>query len=391
LVIKWSNEEKQYCFNLYKNTNLTLREITVKVNERFKNNRTVKAIDNKLKEIIRDRGKNEYTPEEDKYILEHWNDNINDIARHLGRSYNSTVSRKRQLAVNKNDNTLIFKNQKEIKDNYDDIWELVNKLQDAKKIRDPHQEILNIEVKGDAKYIAITFLSDLHVGSYYTDHRTLKKHLELIENTPNLFVVLLGDLIDNFVIERELTNEQLISNSLQVELVSDVIKKLQNKLIALVTGDHEEFTYRVAGLGLSEEWSKFLKVPHLGFGGRIILKFGNEKYVIAVRHRTRYYSALNITHAIKRMHDLGYPFDIGVSGHRHHTAIEQVKRQGEHKVFIACGSYQIGGRWAYLRGYEKGDRSAPIVIISKDEKIMIPFKDIEVGIKALKALNKKTE
>jgi len=386
---KWSQEEKDECFRLYRETNYSFREIADALNKKFNNDRTWKSIDNMLRYIVRDRNHNEYSSQEDKFILEHWDMPVKDIARRLGRTYYSVASRRRTLASKLDDNVLIFDDKKEIVQDYDDIWELVNKLQEAKKIRDPQQEKLNVEVKGKNKFIGITFLSDLHIGSYYTDHKTLKKHIELIQNTPNLFAILLGDLLDNFVIEWELTAEQLVSNTLQIKLVSDVIKKLQDKLLAIVAGDHEEFTYRVAGIGLSEEWSQFLNVPHLGFGGRIILKFGDIDYTIAVRHRSRYFSSINLTHAVKKMHDLSYPFDIGVLGHRHHTSIEQTKRQGEHKVFIACGSYQTSGRWASLRGYEKGDMTAPIVIISSDKKLMIPFKNIEDGIKVLEALNKE--
>ena len=81
-------------------------------------------------------------------------------------------------------------------------------------------------------------------------------------------------------------------------------------------------------------------------------------------------------------------FDFLISGHRHEAVIEQSRNFGRVQIFIQTGTYKITDPFAYELGYGFSYSDMPCFILNPFEKQIIPFWNIETGIKTVELLNK---
>jgi len=276
----------------------------------------------------------------------------------------------------------------------EELWNLAIERQRKLEKMDVRQKYATIEVSTPSRYIAIVFLSDLHVGSRYCDYARLKEDIELIASNPDVYAFLLGDLYDNFVIpDMKKTYDEIFTPSEQVELCLDVARKLGNSLLVLLAGDHDMFSVYMADYSIVREILSILDCVYLGFGGLVTLRINDRvEYRIAVAHRYRYNSTLNLTHTAKRYLEREYDADVSVIAHGHVADIEEAPMRGRYRIFIRTGTYKLYDRYLALKGYnEVWSVKIPVVIFNTREHEMLPFLDIRKAIKVLDALNRQGE
>jgi predicted phosphodiesterase len=195
-----------------------------------------------------------------------------------------------------------------------------NELFDKK----PVEAVKRVELPN--KKSAILFLSDVHLGSIYTDYAAIRDMWQWILTTENLYVVIVGDFIDNFAapVPKLLlagAESQLISPEVQRQLYKTYLLALQErgKILGAVLGNHEGF----AALDLWFDGQ--LKFPVETNRLYLWVTVGGQEYKIALVHRSRFNSIINPSHSSLRELHLNYPdADVVVTSHTHSPSVTKL-------------------------------------------------------------------
>jgi len=230
------------------------------------------------------------------------------------------------------------------------------------------------------KPIALTFLSDLHIGNPATDYESLLRDLKLIKENPSLYMAAGGDWEDNFLPgfrSAEAVVDQITKPQNQFLISEMIYKELGPKIIAKGPGNHDIREEAKTGVSPTFFIIKGKKIPWMKHGGLLKLTIGNTEYKILWKHKWRYNSSLNLFNAHRRMLETLYPLaDMVVMEHQHNPGMEKTHKYefdmaGE-KVFIRTGTYLRGD--AYSREFFKDGIGGPqTVILYPDKKKIVPF------------------
>ena len=234
----------------------------------------------------------------------------------------------------------------------------------------------------DYPYIIIQPISDLHIGAIGTDYNELVFLSDTLLKYDNLYAVILGDVADNFVNFRNMlaVHQQIISPEQQDELIESWIKEIKHKILFATWGNHEEFEEKASGRNIIK---RILKHNVVYFNGmaQAKIKVNDIEYGFAVTHKTRYYTAYNKTHGIKRMLREEFPeCDIGIAGDKHVPGYEEFVEAGRWKLALQLGTLKVDDGYSKRYFSYKTLSDMPCVVLNTKVKEFIPFRTIERAI-----------
>ena len=162
-------------------------------------------------------------------------------------------------------------------------------------------------------------IGDLHIGADTTLHREIAKIVKFCHDRPNIKLVWCGDYIDNFgkYSVGGGQHEQAISITKQKELAEWIAKYLKGKILGVIQGCHEEFSYRADGFDFGKYLANKADARYLGKQAILELEVGENTYRILVDHNERWSSTLNMCHGLKQTARFYKEFDLGIGAHRH--------------------------------------------------------------------------
>ena len=243
----------------------------------------------------------------------------------------------------------------------------------------------------------ILCIGDLHLGSKYTNYKALKEFIDFVKAETNVYVIINGDVIDNFdsgsgKLQKVGLDSQLASPSEQREIYRLLINELREKIIAINLGNHEGFSATDAFLNAANE----SKVA-LGLNRIVInLKFKDmwvedDKIVrseyrlkIAAIHKARFNSHLNPNHGNLRELHSHYPdADVIVTSHTHTPAI-QVRTYPQNEnlkklIFIQTGTFKScdDHSYKYFSPYESSMFAVQGLIVYPKKRITLPLYSLD--------------
>lgn len=127
--------------------------------------------------------------------------------------------------------------------------------------------------------IQIYVLSDMHIGDANADLPTLKKIIEHIKNTPNMYVILLGDILNTAL---KTSKSDIYSETLNVmdaqKLALQLLLPIKDKILAMTPGNHENRVWKEVGVDLSLWLAEKLEVQDRYRNNNIALtiQFGSD-------------------------------------------------------------------------------------------------------------------
>jgi len=276
----------------------------------------------------------------------------------------------------------------------EEILEVIKSLQDLREKLTIEQEEVSGHIETDCP-IGIVCMGDLHIGHMHTDYEKLYKHIKLVLDTPNSYVLLVGDLIENnnlaaTVQHQDLHTEDLIPTSMQKRLTEMLLHPLvlKRKIAAIVLGCHDERSKRSDDFDFCDYCAEVANVPYLGYGGKINLRVGQTDYSLVVRHKFPMQSRYNATHANKQMLRFYLDGDISITAHMHEAAVEECYIRGEPKLNIRVAAYKTSDSFGRAKGFNPVKPTSPVVILWPDRKRFIGFRETEAGLDYLKYLNR---
>lgn len=222
--------------------------------------------------------------------------------------------------------------------------------------------------------ICIVNIADVHFGHYSVNPEQVFNDLDIIEQIPNCYVNLVGDLTDNFIGSwtAPINYNNTISIKTQYALRNAYLRRLieNNKLLAAVSGNHDNWSTSAIGNDLLAETISHIQKKILYDAEQIdyTLNVYNRSYKVRLRHMWKGRSDHNPTYGIEKMAMAEKSFDIGIGGHWHIGGFyREFSNAGNLGVAILCGSYKTHDDYARKLGlYKVNDKTAICFIVHPD-------------------------
>lgn len=248
-----------------------------------------------------------------------------------------------------------------------------------------HQRTASITIKSK-KPVAIVFTGDWHFGDSATDHQQWYKDMEEIVGTENLYMIDLGDSIQNMRSFKTLSAVlgQALTPPQQASAMASLIDELSDKkkVLAKVDGNHDgEFDERIFGEALQKYYRDKLEAPVFNNKGILKLTIGSEEYWLVLFHKSRFSSIFRPAHGAAREAQMFAPADIIAGAHDHMPAMEVLPLYtaardagmgiGGMTYLLKVGTYQdseFGWKYFHNGGYPMNWTA---VLWPKDHKIQI--------------------
>jgi hypothetical protein len=275
----------------------------------------------------------------------------------------------------------------------DDLWSDAYSAQVVAEKREALRQAQRITIPGPNQAFGVAWLSDFHVGSDETDYRSLRRDFEIVRDTPRLYAEFHGDGTDNWINAKlsHLQRGQALPFDGEVRLFADLMAMLHDKWIAIVCGNHDNWTRKLAGIDQIRQALDGATVLYDTDEVCFVLAHGENSYRVKMRHKWKYSSIFNRTHSIEvGWVRGGYDFDIGVGGHTHiGTYDRSFHRHGKRRHAILTGTYKvIGGAFGRQIGVAKSqNRGCGASIFYPDGRYAF-FDDLDTAAEFLKYLNR---
>ena len=249
-----------------------------------------------------------------------------------------------------------------------EVWRLA--LQKSEKKRQLEERRQDAIIEFGHGPVCLTFMADQHAGSTGTDYARIDRDVQTIVDTPGMYAVQAGDIVDNFIMGKLKAVRFGAEFSISQEwvLAKRVLKLLAPKLIASVGGNHDLWTWALTGVDYLQEIHRQLNpdILYAKYDVPFILSVGGNEFRHLARHTWKGSSIYNDTHGIERASkfDKGREFDVGIGAHTHSSGLYRQFNNGGHTGHaILCGSYKRFDDFADRHGFSKSNESAAVAMV----------------------------
>jgi len=264
--------------------------------------------------------------------------------------------------------------------NWRNWFENLKEKQELHRRASSSQDEATIKIETDKK-VVICFSADWHTGSVAVNYRELQLNLEKILGTDRVFMITVGDLLDNFrkFYSLQPILAQIISPREQGEVLQSILNEFikKKKWLCACWGNHDiERDEKMYG----ESPIKNLlanKLIYFNGKGTLNLIVGKQKYVIRMSHEFKGYSIYNPNHSMNRELKWNTPFaDVIVGAHKHQPAVQNFYEYNQPKCLIQVGTFQTDDGFA-KRWYGKGIIGVPAVVFHPDKHHCFVYPSLE--------------
>ena len=242
------------------------------------------------------------------------------------------------------------------------------------------------------KILELVCISDSHIGDPYANEQALMKQIRYVEDTPNCYAVINGDIMNNGTkSSKSDTYTEVLSPMEQIVKAVMLLKPIAPKVLALTQGNHERRTSKESGvdlmkiiameLGLVDKYSEGMAYIFIRFGEQSSHDhFRKVLYTILVTHGNG--GGRTVGAKANRLADLVSiaDADIYLYGHTHNNiafkegfmrvnwrtySIEMVDR-----LFVNSGAFLDWGGYAEQAQYRPSVIAPPHIFLSGTERRM---------------------
>ena len=229
-----------------------------------------------------------------------------------------------------------------------------------------HEAKRKLEFSGGP--IAMVFFADHHFGDSGTNVKRAFEEAELVMSTPGAYIGLVGDLVNNYILDK-LMRERFNSDfTIQDEwaLVRRYLQVVGPKLKLVVRGNHDYWTQAVCGIDyLYETVSNNVgNIIYAANDCKLDVVVGGAKYPGRVRHAWRNNSMYNPSHGIECAARADQDFIWAVGAHRHTGGVaREFDIGGKLGIAAICGSYKKLDDYADRLGFPYTNDAVGVTII----------------------------
>ena len=281
---------------------------------------------------------------------------------------------------------------------YERFFQLLESADTQKAILSPTQESTEFTAPDGHLPVAIAFTGDWHCGASGVRYDLLRRDLDLIAKTDGAYAVGMGDWLEGVNITTKaasaLYSGLFNDGGFQEVYVVKRAEALQGKWLAILSGNHDEWIYRAAGITRMDQLADQLGAPHFSQGGgTIFATVGEQRYVLGVRHNAQGNSQLNTTNPQRRAFDTWPEWenvDLVCLAHLHYNDLHIQPRRGSRCVYLRSGTYKTVDGYARDNGFTP-EWGVPLAILLPDERRIIAWRgdDFEEGVRYFQWLRKQ--
>lgn len=221
--------------------------------------------------------------------------------------------------------------------------------------------------------VAIALTGDWHAGARGVLYRQLDETLDIVRETPGLYAIGMGDYHEGVSIHSKaapaLYSGLFSSGDEQERYVRMRFQRARGKWLALISGNHDEWCYKHAGLTRVATMAQELAVPHFGEGGgTVYVNIGGSRWAVGVRHNAPGNSRLNTSNSQRRMFDDWPQWDnlhVAAIAHLHHNDMHVASRKGGRCIYLRSGTNKVHDAYAKAGGFVP-EWGVPLVIVYPD-------------------------
>lgn len=257
---------------------------------------------------------------------------------------------------------------------YDSIAETSDTLKQGLKPREGVDVILEND-----EPVLLVIVSDLHLGHKYACYKQIKQAFKTINKYDNVYLIGLGDLIDNsFNTHAPQGSQNLIDKNEQISLVEHLFSLVhKSKILRLYEGNHEIRSW-ISDHFLPTKWLAMNYSKSYGyFSDPFIIEIGQKKWEFFMRHKAGGSSQYNNVHNCVRAPlfegaEFARNADIIVTAHAHRPGQGRWKVGGKKRHMLACASMVDYDDYAERIGYVSGkDLGLPAIYLREDREPLI--------------------
>ncbi len=250
--------------------------------------------------------------------------------------------------------------------------------------------IVDYKVKN---YLTLIPLGDVHYGSRECNVDVFKAHIEMIKNTKDCAVILMGDLV-NVGLRDSVGAGPYDDNKTPEEQYEEILKLLlpiKSKIISCLCGNHEERIRKTTSFDISKMLAKELKVPYLQYGGLHKIKVNGINYhVYSIHGSSGATTGAGKMNACRKMQEKA-DADIYLHGHLHsldysqqiYYSISNKNKTIEQRIkhFILTGGFVLwDGSYGEMKSYSLSPIGFPKVklwgqLSRGSKKVEVKFTD----------------
>jgi hypothetical protein len=335
-------------------------------------------------QIIKAYYQTEYSPAVNKELA----DKFQVTERYVRRVYKDFIRPKREEGLH--EKPFVVSNKVESDYNLDEILDAAEAYKQAlNRTKNTQGTYLKMSLNVNTP-ICVVGIGDTQLGSYGTDLGLFKEITDEILNTPDLYVILLGDLTQMAVKFRGVLEmmDNLIPPKVQFKLLEDWIKKIKHKVICSVWENHAQMREE-NGIGFSPTAEMLAEhTAHFNGIGHVDLTVGSQEYKIAVSHFFRGRSMYNPVHAqMKYTKWEGQDREIVMAGDSHVPGVCSYFDGGVKRLAINCGSIQTESGYAQRFFSIKTHPLFPCVVLHHEKKMFQGLDSVANWIKIKNTFN----
>lgn len=264
------------------------------------------------------------------------------------------------------------------------LWERVEQVTDRDVERTRLERFADAVIP-DPLPIALVTMSDQHITTRGpVQMRRMREDAELVAATPGAYAVLGGDGVDNHIKHRSAMVAAGSKVSEQWMLYDHYLEMFADKILAVISGNHDDWTRDEAGLDMVAQLTKAHRLHYSP--DELILRLDHHgiPYRLGIRHQYRFNSSLNLTHTVKRWWEMGNdPWDIGVVCHHHEPAVEPFVKHGRRLWAARPGSYQVSSGHSRRYGFNLTTPTCPTFILMPHTHWVLGFGDLREAVSYL--------
>jgi hypothetical protein len=255
---------------------------------------------------------------------------------------------------------------------------LIKQFQDLRSKASWSQHDANVTIGDGTSPVAIMFLSDMHIGAIGSDHEMFLELTDIILNTPNLYVAILGDVVEMAIKLRSVAEvcAQILDPFLQVEFMESWIEEIKHKVVFATWGNHESDRNEALSGNCPIKNIIARRVPYFSGLGHPNLMVGDQVYKMAASHKFQGVTATDCTAGCKKYLRQEYPEgEIAVQGDCHRAGVSIYNEGGKRRIAMTSGTLIRSGfsqRYFSL----KTSTAFPVLALWHDKHLAVPFMTI---------------
>lgn len=250
-------------------------------------------------------------------------------------------------------------------------------------------QLKTIRIDLDSRFseVELHTFADLHIGDENCDLKAIKKRIEYVKEKDEAFVILNGDLLNNAITTSVSDSyTEKISPMGQIDYCVELFTPIKDKILCITSGNHEQRTYRGAGIDVSEIVAIELGLRHrfTKASAVLFLRFGCTNQ----RRKQRY--SIYVTHGrgggrrpggkVNSLSDMSNIVDCDIYLHAH-THLPVLFKEGFHRtnnvtstvtfverLFVNTAASLKYGGYGEVQQYTPASMASPVIFLKGTHK-----------------------